>query len=284
MMGIGNFQRMGPRTTSRDVPLPASNEIVVFCPKRAPVLISDFDYSSPVDLVVADLRPPVKFGVKVWLTGNARAGMLDVSRDTAKSIWDREGVGADFSSFEYLPARTVEGQTPMLTFSNPEDTRAQSTFANIFRYDPDVVNVYVLNTVSGVSTSGFYFKQEIAGRVIDFIVMGASPGNTLLMHELGHAFGLEHIARFSEYFNNENVMTEFSNVRKYFTEGQIFRAHAKAESLLYRKCEPSLRWPARDIIPDHGLSPFEYTFDKPPLCRRLVPDGTLTDCGRPTSP
>ena len=283
MMGIGNFQRMSPRTTSRDVPLPASNEIVVFCPKRAPVLISDFEYSSPVDLVVADLRPPVKFGVKVWLTGNARAGMLDVSRDTAKSIWDREGVGADFASFEYLTARHIEGQLTFSEFSNASDARAQDRFIAAYRYDPDVVNVYILSTVLGSNSMAHYFKKTIDGHDVDFIVMGSVPGRTLLVHELGHAFGLEHSDSFPS-FDRYNVMAERSDSRQYFTEGQIFRAHAKAESLLYRKCQTSLRWPAREILSAHGLSPFEYTFDKPPLCRRLVPDGTLTDCGRPTSP
>lgn len=283
--GLGDLRLMGVRPFG-ETTLAGSNEVVVFAPGRAPALIPNVEWTEGIDVIEARLREPITIPTQVWIPSSYSRTPIDNARTTANQLWNDEGVGARFGTFEYSTPMVKPGESIPPPPSDTSDVTWQAEFVSSYVVTPGKLNIFVFNEVEGLSTNGYYFSAPGSdGSIVDIIVIGRNPGRTLLAHEAGHGFGLEHTndSRFvsaTTAFDAQNVMHGSSDTRQYMTEGQIFRAHAKQESMLWRFADPATRWTSRVIRSNDGYPPTEYLFDRPPICRRLRLDGTRGDCAR----
>lgn len=285
IFGLGDLREMSPRPFG-ETTLPGTNELVVFAPGRAPSLIEGIEWTPEIDVIEVRLRNPITIPTKVWIPSSFSRTPIEDARTTANQIWNDEGVGARFGTFEYAVPVLKPGESIPPPPTDTSDAVWRDEFIGSYELAHDKLNIFVFDQVSGLSTNGYYFTSTgPSGELIDIIVVGRNPGNTLLAHEAGHGFGLEHtddpvFVRATSDFDNQNVMHSASNSRRYMTEGQIFRAHAKSESMLWRFADPVSRWTPRTIRSNDGYPPLEYLYDRPPICRRLRPDGSRGDCAR----
>jgi hypothetical protein len=95
---------------------------------------------------------------------------------------------------------------------------------------PNRINMYVVDTVE--VNSGYASGNGTTCGTSDFAVVGAGWNALLAIHELGHNFSLLHIDSWMGTtnvimpgFDVHNFMHSASVSRKFFSEGQLFRAH-----------------------------------------------------------
>ncbi|MDT7043031.1 hypothetical protein [Candidatus Nitronereus thalassa] len=162
-------------------------------------------------------------------------------------------------------------------------------------FEKDMINVYYMLKVRGdgndmSATSGVNCDRQkdshaergenikiddiLPENVHDkrIIALGVKTDPNLLIHELGHAFGLVHHPRWKD--EPQNVMYNKGSARKYLTEGQTFRQVRNAHSMLqvvYKKtlCPEN---PAQCLtMGEHPVSEF------PKACPVFTKEDTTTD-------
>jgi hypothetical protein len=95
-------------------------------------------------------------------------------------------------------------------------------------FDSTCVNVYYVESVDGQENFGS--SCDYSG---NFVALGARANPDILLHEIGHLMTLAHTDG-NEGFDDRNIMWSASDERRYFSEGQIFRAHLASASVLNR--------------------------------------------------
>jgi hypothetical protein len=230
-------------------------EVVAFAKDKPPALIQGIIWSSTDDTFQLNFLNPVQIPVAIWIvttptitrTNQETILTFDLQIDmytspnggqctAANKIWKDEGHGILISCD---PPKDATGPSiPVLGNDGTEMSANDYYLANPFQcndyhlarlkaigHKPNVINVYVVNAVIPEDESEGYQDYGTWCRDTDVIVMGSMTGQTVLAHELGHAFSLEHIdGMVPEFFDNTNVMHGVSSKRKYLTEGQTFRA------------------------------------------------------------
>jgi hypothetical protein len=195
-----------------------NNEVVAFTNERAVAIQPSVPWTNGSDTVKAALTGPIAIDVTVWVvrgvfaSQQARAIALKIA---TVSIWDQERMGVTFGAFD------IQDQTMNHAASLYSDFDCTKKYAlqTAIGKTAGRINIYMVNTVQGNLGRG-----QACGIGSDFVAIGSSVGDALLSHEIGHDFGLEHIDTVAD-FDDTNVMHSASNVRQYFTEGQLFRAH-----------------------------------------------------------
>jgi len=198
------------------------SELAVLSPDGTPRLVRN-PWTDGIDEVEVSVSTPLE----VPLTVRVLQSPFEATRETvedelafAAEIFEREGLGITLTDVEIVDATGVEGTDALADFVCSERTTLESTVG----HDDDRLNVYYLTTVDGSTSRG---QSCIIGG--NFVAMASLAGDDLLAHEIGHMFGLFHIDN-QEGFNQTNVMHSASNVRRFLTEGQIFRAHWRSNS------------------------------------------------------
>lgn len=134
-------------------------------------------------------------------------------------------------------------------------------------FTKNVINVYYVETVKvdngDLSTGGMYCGSD------NLIALGADSDEALLVHELGHAFSLEHIDHLESDFDKTNVMHPASDERNFLTEGQTFRAIANVGSAINFLYKTRANPPQVQCFTTVELT--EY--DCPPIRKRIWQDG-----------
>jgi len=243
--------------------------IIAYTSDHAPTLETPVPWTNGVETVTMKLDNIHRIHLSVWVVnvGNSDFEQLRknalLANDRTSLIWSNEHQGFEFSSFDIIDATK---KTDSLGQSVPDKFHSQSF--NCSRsseikdkvdgigFTPGAINVYYVETVQvegdELNTGGEYCASE------NLVVLGAGSFDDLLVHELGHAFSLEHIDHLApSHFDKTNVMHPESKIRNFLTEGQTFRAIANAGSainILYKTrtdTSPKVRCGTSDRITAH---------------------------------
>jgi hypothetical protein len=129
-------------------------------------------------------------------------------------IWDAERMGVEFGAVTVVNATADPDAASLLKTTECQQQPAAET---LIGKTSGQINIYYVEGVDG----GFDRGYTCPGGAT-FMASLSKPD--LLGHEIGHSFGLGHVDGLPT-FDQTNVMHSASNVRKYLTEGQVFRSH-----------------------------------------------------------
>src|SRR5262249_36335870 len=143
------------------------------------------------------------------------------------TIWNAERVGLKVSGVIVKTASTSSDTSSLASVldfecKGPSDCK---DLDNLHKKvgDPEggMLNIYYVTRVDYGSGLG-YGNGVWCGD--NTVVVGSLAMPDLMVHEVGHAFGLYHIDGLgTAYFDQTNVMYSSSSSRAYFAEGQTFR-------------------------------------------------------------
>jgi hypothetical protein len=240
-------------------PGPLSNEIIAFTQGRPPALLNPAAWTSGPDTMVVRFPDPIRVPMTVWIV----KGPFDQQRDraieasiTTSLVWDEEHMGVEIEEFEIIDA-TGDPDAP--GFFAVQLCNQQSAITSQIGKTGGRINIYYVETVDDGTDRGYSCASG------DVIFMAERSGHELLVHEIGHSFGLGHVDVLSD-FDPTNVMHSASNTRRYLTEGQVFRSHFDSFTALtqiYGVVPNEVRF-----CPDRAFS-----VDCPALDRRVWADG-----------
>jgi hypothetical protein len=246
-----------------------NNELIGFTNRRPVAVRTAPGWTAMADRVDLQFAEEIAIPVTVWIVRGPFAEQRELAVDaslTTSAIWNSERMGVRFASFTIHDA-TGDPQAPDHFLFTCGDREALQ--ADIGR-TAGQINVYYVDRVDGGNGNGH--ACDIGG---DFVAMGRLTGDELLVHELGHDFGLTHIDSLPASFDTTNVMHSASSRREFLTEGQLFRAHLGFESALNSVYEARGGQPLRDCERDEA-TPF-----CPRINTRIWPDGLFRDQGIP---
>ena len=164
----------------------------------------------PVDLVV-------------WFVKDASSAAVNrayYSAALAHVIWANERMGLRLGTVTLK--REAAGAHKNLERINctASDCKEGDDLKTAVGYERNMVNVYYVDQVNygdGWATTNGVWCQD------DVVILGRDARTDLLGHEFGHALSLNHVT--GSDFTETNVMWALSVCRKYYTEGQVLRAH-----------------------------------------------------------
>lgn len=249
--------------TSKSMPIPIghvdkasgkNNEIVAFAQDRPVLLKEKVTWSNAYDDIKLTFRSkPFSIPISLWILfdkdkdskiGAEKKALTGAILQTNTS-WKQENMGlklvaagSDFHNA--LPSMNSKssGYTKFSCGNNFATLKTDIGFVK------GRVNIYMVDEVMVGTTYAKYHGQTcVVGS--DIIVVGSAFQATLLTHELGHSLNLYHPPtswmksadrtvekpkknKLSIY----NALVPDSYSHKYFTEGQVFRAHVNPDSAL----------------------------------------------------
>ncbi|CAG7856312.1 hypothetical protein MCAMS1_00743 [biofilm metagenome] len=216
---------------------PQTNEVVGFTNDRPPKFINT-PWTPSSDKFNLDFPSEIRIPVTVWIVKGPFADQKQHAIEACirtSGIWHDERMGVIFSPFNIIDATGDPDAPTHYVFPNGDGVQGENNGWKPLRdnigFIPGQLNIYWVDTVDGFTDSGWSnFGAQIA--------MGKNSGDELLVHEIGHAFSLEHVnvnvpPNFDiAEFDEENIMHNASDTRKYVTEGQLFRSHLNLSSIL----------------------------------------------------
>ena len=212
---IGDF-----RTTPGGV----RSELAIMGPNLTPRLILD-PWTDGDDALSTEFADPISVPMTFWvLRAPLEETTVRIQTDLAytRGVYALEGLGLALDDVEIIDA-TADPEAPdILDFNCSKRVAAESNIG----YQAGRLNFYYVNIVDGGTDRGV--TCPVGG---DFVAMASRADRDLLSHEIGHTLGLRHIDGL-DGFDRTNVMHSSSSVRRFLTEGQIFRAHWGMRSVL----------------------------------------------------
>lgn len=246
-------------------PPPNRNEVLGFGEARAPTRLTT-PWTDDDDSFVFGLEQPIPVDLTIWVlqgpfsTADFR---INDSQVTAEALWEDERTGLVLGDVDVIDARNDPDITNAMLNSVGGNNRDWDAFSDDIGFTQGRINVYWINTVEGSPLVGW---SDFGAR----IVMGFSSTGSLLAHELGHAFSLQHPSDggIGNLFGTTNAMNA-STARNHFTEGQTFRMHFQTSSAVNGELG------ARAGQPVEPCDPYVVSPACPALERRIWADGSV---------
>lgn len=242
----------------------ASNEEVTAFTNRRPLkLVENINWTSANDDVASvTFAPEISVPVAVWIVQGPFNDQRDLAIDhcvTTSGIWQDERMGVRFSQFEIIDAT---GDPDAATYAD-FDCSMRAGIETDIGQRANRINVYWVDTVDGGTGRG-----QACAFGSDFVAMGRTANDELLVHEFGHNFDLRHVDA-QATFDDTNIMDSASSTRAFITEGQLHRAHLNDNSAL------NTTYGARPGEPTRTCGHNADTNDCPVLNTRIWADGAF---------
>lgn len=239
-------------------PLLHPGAAIVFADNRPPLTVVDVDWKDDSTTIDVTLPDSIEVPIKIWIVNSGSSigltysdirtqAMAAVARANQIYQQERQGITLrpDLVTPNYVD-KTLVGSQERTDFgqfdcslADPKNLNSSQKITTI-GYEPRMLNVYYVATVGDngslpfSSFSGFWCGGVDA---YDVIAIGIEASDDLLVHEVGHAFSLDHVGDLPSGFNQENVMEESPTCisapvngrvrwvcgRAYLTEGQTYR-------------------------------------------------------------
>jgi hypothetical protein len=204
----------------------SEEEVIGVTRGRALQLVENAPWSaSEGDLARVDFGPEIEIPITIWIV----KGPWDEGYDHAVeqllplvSIWWQERMGIRLSAVDVVDATT----NPKAGFYHQFNCSDRPALEQSIGSRPGRINVYRVETVRGTP-----FGADACGFGSGFAALGQSTTSDILVHEVGHSFGLEHPQGIAGV-GDENVMADLSIQREFLTEGQLFRSHVDPISVI----------------------------------------------------
>lgn len=253
----GATRRVGKLDTG-----PSSNEEVAAFTNHRPVALAESVgwTSSNSDIVDVTFPDRILISVTVWIVQGPFNTQRQLAIDhcvTTASVWNSERMGVGFSPFEIIDATGDPDAPTYYDF----DCSMRTGIQNDIGFKPDRINVYWVDTVDGGTGRG-----QACAFGSNFVAMGSTANDELLVHEFGHNFDLRHIDG-QATFDQTNIMMSGSVTRQFITEGQLFRMHLNGNSVV------NTTYAARPGLPIRACAHGADTNDCPALNTRIWADG-----------
>jgi len=256
-------------TDSLDIgPRSGSGEVVAFGIDR-PVALRSATWSTSLadQLVTVPFAPRFDIPITIWIV----TGPFSSAQQTALTLWQTaqtlfttERTGIRMTTFEIVDATANPAAASWSAFTCGDGNGNVAALQAAIGARPARINVYLVGLVDGSTSRG---NACIVGG--SFVAIAAGAGAELLAHELGHDLGLEHIDDLTAAFDATNIMHSASNVRQFFTEGQVFRAHLRSTSAINQTYGLRPGLPTRDCDRDTPA------LGCPAIAKRLWSDGVF---------
>ena len=221
---IGQFSRATGQGT---------NEVMAFTQDRPMAIYTNPPWTTGNDNINVPFANQISIPVTIWvLYGDFGSVSTKAANDllTASGIYSTERVGVGFSTVTFMDATA----NPLASrYYNYDFTMANGIKTDI-GYVNGQINIYYINSivVSGVQYTQASCVDQIGGTMV---FMGSTTITTVLAHELGHNFSLEHVHSgvATQWFDFSNVMSQNGSPNaRYLTEGQVLRMHLTSTSAL----------------------------------------------------
>ena len=247
-------------------PRAGTGEIITFSARRPPsVQAATWNTTAGDQTVTVPYAGEMQTPVTVWVVAGPYATTQQTAlllAQTAQQVFTDERVGVRIAALEVVDATANPKASLWGSFTCGAANANMAAIQSDIGVRPGRINVYLVGLVDGSTSRG---QVCIVGG--GFSTLAAGAGADLMAHELGHAFALEHIDDLTADFDTTNVMHSASNVRAYFTEGQIFRAHLRPGSAINSVYSLRAGLPVRNCDRD------TLTVDCPVIHKRLFVDG-----------
>ena len=211
----------------------ATNEVMAFTQDRPMAIFTNVPWSTRNDNIMVPFANQISIPVTIWVIYGDFGSVSTKAADdllTASSIYSTERVGVGFSNVTFMDATA----NPLASrYYNYDFTMANGIRTDI-GYVNGQINIYYINSivVSGVQYTQASCTDQIGGTMV---FMGSTTITTVLAHELGHNFSLEHVHSgvATQWFDFSNVMSQNGSPNaRYLTEGQVLRMHLTSTSAL----------------------------------------------------
>ena len=210
-----------------------TNEVMAFTQDRPMAIYTNVPWTTGNDNMMVPFANQISIPVTIWvLYGDFGTVSTKAANDllTASSIYSTERVGVGFSTVTFMDATA----NPFATqYYNYDFTMANGIRTDI-GYVNGQINIYYINSivVSGAQYTQASCTDQIGGTMV---FMGSTVITTILAHEMGHNFSLEHVHNgvATQWFDFSNVMSQNGSPNaRYLTEGQVLRMHLTSTSAL----------------------------------------------------
>ena len=238
----------------------AEEELIAVTRGRALELLENLPWSvDEGDLAQVAFAPELAIPLTIWIV----KGPWDEGYDDALeqllplvSIWWQERAGIRLGAIEIVDATA----SAKAGFYHQFDCTDRQALEQAIGSRPGRINVYRVESVRGTP-----FAAEACAFGSGFAALGQSTSDDILVHEIGHSFGLEHPLGIAG-MGDENVMADPSSQREFLTEGQLFRAHVDPGSVI------NSIYAARPGEPVRSCPHAAASASCPPLATRIWPD------------
>jgi predicted Zn-dependent protease with MMP-like domain len=238
----------------------SEEEVIAVTRGRALELLEKVSWSEAEgDLIEVAFRPEIEIPVTIWIVKGPWNEGYDHAVEqllTLVSLWRQERMGTRLGQVEIIDA-TGNAKSG---FYHEFDCSDRQAMEQEIGSKPGRINVYRVEKVRGNSFAG-----DACGFGTGFAVLGESTSSDILIHEIGHSFGLEHPNGIAG-IGDENVMTALSKQREFLTEGQVFRAQVDPGSVI------NALYGARPGQPVRRCPHTAASASCPPLATRIWPD------------
>jgi hypothetical protein len=206
------------------------SEVAVFAKDAAAQLVKpESRWSTGKDTLAFALVPPIRIPMTVWIVAAARgfdleANAIESEIDNANRILEGSRCGI-----------VIEGRTPIdrtTALADPDQEIGCGRIETILKprvgFDPDSMNVYIVNRLASNKRSGVACRTESE----NVIILGRNRSPGALAHEVGHWLDLWHTTDMPLVDIRNIMMEPPKSLRDRMTAGQCYRANFSDNSYI----------------------------------------------------